>query len=512
MTDTTSSNARSRVRRLRSALAVGATALTVAAGAPGLATASAAPPTASAAAPTASDRTAAPVSDYLASALGGLTGSTTVLVHGATLAEARAAVRAGGLRTRHVFESIGVVAARGTKAQIQQVRTQPGVTYVEGNAPISLFDETSNDATRGAQAVATLSGADGTRLSGKGVSVAVIDSGVDPTHPFLRDADGSSAVVSSQKVLCEPTEIVCQVVETGPLVDTDTLSAGGHGLHVNGIVAGRPTTLSDGSKLQGAAPDASLVSLSTGAALVILGSDMALEWVLENHEAPCGPGVPATTCPPIKVTNNSYGPTGGGEFDPNSATVKLQRALAAEGVVTVWANGNDGGDGSENLSNPPGQDPTGGVISVASYFDQDTGTRDGVVSDFSSRGLRSSQATWPDISAPGEAITSSCRLYLPICATGLDPRNGPALSDVGTFNTISGTSMAAPHVAGIVAQLFQADPGATPAEVEQALKQTAYRYTDGAGYQSGPLGPTSYDKGHGLVDVVAAARSLGATG
>jgi hypothetical protein len=68
----------------------------------------------------------------------------------------------------------------------------------------------------------------------------------------------------------------------------------------------------------------------------------------------------------IKVINNSYGPTGGGTFDPNSATVHLQRVLAAEGVVTVWANGNDGGDGSANLSNPPGQDPTPGIISVAS--------------------------------------------------------------------------------------------------------------------------------------------------
>ena len=62
---------------------------------------------------------------------------------------------------------------------------------------------------------------------------------------------------------------------------------------------------------------------------MILGADSALNWVLENHAAPCGAGVPASTCPPIKVTNNSYGPTGGGEFDPESATVKLQRALAA---------------------------------------------------------------------------------------------------------------------------------------------------------------------------------------
>ena len=161
-------------------------------------------------------------------------------------------------------------------------------------------------------------------------------------------------------------------------VDTDTISGGGHGTHVNGIVAGRPTTLTDGGQLQGAAPGASLVSISTGAVLLIVGADSALNWVLENHDAPCGEGVSAAECPPIKVTNNSYGPIGGGEFDPNSATVKLQRALVAEGVVTVWAAGNDGGDGSESMTNPAGQDPTGGILSVASYYDQDTGTRDGV--------------------------------------------------------------------------------------------------------------------------------------
>ena len=198
------------------------------------------------------------------------------------------------------------------------------------------------------------------------------------------------------------------------------------------------------------------MSLSTGAALVILGADTALNWVLENHDAPCGAGVPAAECPPIKVTNNSYGPSGGGEFDPESATVKLQQALAAEGVVTVWANGNDGGDGSASLSNPPGMDPTAGVISVASYNDLGTGTRDGEVSEFSSRGQDGDFSTYPDISAPGDMIASSCRLYLPICSTGLDPQ------DNGDFNTISGTSMAAPHIAGIVAQLFQDSPGADP--------------------------------------------------
>ena len=68
--------------------------------------------------------------------------------------------------------------------------------------------------------------------------------------------------------------------------------------------------------------------------------------------------------------------------------------------------------------------------------------------------------------------------------------------------------MAAPHIAGIVAQLFQADPGATPAQIESALKGSAYRYTDGAPYTSAGGYTSSYDKGTGLVDVVAAVARL----
>ena len=440
------------------------------------------------------------VSDFLAHELTtlGLGERTTVLVHGTDLAAADRAVAATGMTRAMSFDRIGVVVARGTKTQIALARVQPGVTYVEGNQPIEFSQYTSHSATRGTEAQQTLTGADGTALTGTGISVGVIDSGVDPTHPYFTEADGTSAVVSNNKTVCDPLEAFCQVVNLPNTVDTDTLSLGGHGTHVAGIVAGRPTELSDGSTLHGAAPGAKLVSLSTGAGLFIIGADTALNWVLENHEAPCGEGVPVAECPPIKVTNNSYGPSGGGEFDPESATVKLQRALAAEGVVTVWAAGNDGGDGSESLTNPPGQDPTGGILSVASYNDLETGTRDGELSEFSSRGLAGDPSTWPDLSAPGDTITSSCRIYLPICSTGLDP------VEAGDYNTISGTSMAAPHIAGIVAQLFQKAPDATPAQVENALTSTAYQYPFGAPYSGG----SSFDKGHGLVDVVAAANAL----
>jgi serine protease AprX len=456
----------------------------------------------------------APLSASLAHTLGAAADALpmTVLVHGRDLAAADSAVRQAGLSEVTTFRKIDVIAARGTAAQVRAARAKSGVTYLEDNRPLRFFATSGTAATRSATAQQTLVGANGAKLTGTGVSVAVIDSGIDPTHPAFKGPDGNTRVVRSLKGVClteDPPSSSC-LVDVPTIVDTDLLAAGGHGTHVNGIAAGTPYTLANGTKVGGSAPGAKIVSLSVGAALLIIGADSALNWVLENHAHPCGADVPASTCPPIKVINNSYGPSGGGAFDPNSATVKLQRQLAAEGVVTVWANGNDGGDGSASLSNPPGVDPTPGILSVASFNDQGTGTRDGTVSDFSSRGASNDSKTWPDISAPGENIVSSCRAYLPICSTGLQPMNGPGLLDVATYNVISGTSMAAPQITGIVAQLFQAKPSATPGEVENALKSTAYKFANGAPYRA--VGPytSSFDKGTGLVDVVAAATALGA--
>ena len=426
----------------------------------------------------------------------------TVLVHGTSAQVAALAARASGLRLMRTWEAIGVAVASGPPDRIRAAARQPGVIYLEGDRPLVYTDVTSNVATRGDAARRMLTGADGHALDGRGVSIAEIDTGVDGTHPFLTEKDGSSAVVVNLKSICPHVSLGPECFFDVPGNDSDILAEGGHGTHVAGIIAGRDVRV-DGRAMHGAAPGAKIVALSVDVVISIYDVANGLDWVLHNHAKPCGAGVGAAMCPPIKVVSNSWGPAGGGDFDPQDAIVRFQRKLVEAGIVTVWANGNDGGDGSANRSNPPGQDPTPGVISVAAYDDLGTGTRAGKIAEFSSRGKKGLAATYPDISAPGVKILSSCRWTLQGCLTAV-----PDSDLTGEYVNLSGTSMAAPHIAGIVAQLFQAAPGASPGQIERALKTSAHKYADGAPYERSGSSTTSPDKGVGLVDVVAAERAL----
>jgi serine protease AprX len=432
-----------------------------------------------------------------------------VLVHGTSRDAAVSAVDAAGLDQLLVLESIGVPAAVGTPAQIRDLESRPGVTYVEADQPIELYSDTARQATRTTEATTTFTNPDGTaRFTGAGRSIAIVDGGVDGTHPMFQTADGSKVVrnlkVACHSIVCEPgassDAFMIDVTDKGN--DSDTISAGGHGTHVASIAGGVDTPYGN-RILGGTAPGAKIVALSVGASLSIFAADVALDWIARNHADPCGDG----SCPPITVVNNSYGPTGGGDFDPSTATAEITSRLVGAGDVMVWANGNGdatgaGGDGSDNRSNPEGQNPLPGVISVANYDDADSGTRDNTLHSSSSRGKAGNPATYPDVSAPGTNITAACRPYLAIC----EPHQ-----DNPDFGTITGTSMAAPHVAGIVALLQEAKPGITPAEVEDALEDTAHRFTFGGAYEPDPTNattPTSFDKGHGLVDSVAALDAV----
>ena len=254
----------------------------------------------------------APLSPALGRQLAVTDGPIPILVHGRTLADAHSALSATGMVPIATFKRVGVLAALATPNQITAARAQPGITYLEGDQRLRYFTGTSHKATRGEPARTSLG------LTGAGVSVAIVDTGIDPTHPSF----AGGKVVRNLKSLClgQVSAASNCIVDLPRTVNTDTLSIGGHGTHVSGIAAGNRVQITGGPVASGAAPGAKIVSISTGALVLVIGADAALNWILENHRTPCGAGVPVSTCPPIKVVNNSFGPSGGGAFDPNSAT------------------------------------------------------------------------------------------------------------------------------------------------------------------------------------------------
>ena len=458
------------------------------------------------------------------------TDALRVMVTAADADRALAAVTAAGLQPELTLDRIGVAVAVGTPAAITSLRSDRRVMRVDwADEPAQYFLETSHTATRGDQVRDGAFDLDGDgagdRLDGTGVGIAIVDSGVDGTHPMFAGPDGSKVKVNVKGVCSDAAPILYGIIEPDTQTaysqfsacfvdmtavnDTDTPSIGGHGTHVAGIAGGYEVTDGAGRHLSGAAPGATLYSVSTGATISVYSGSLGLYWVLENHADPCGDG----SCPPIKVVNNSWGTSG--SFSASSPHAQIQRLLVEEGVTVVWAAGNDGGNGSTDNVNPFSKDPTPGVLSVANYDDGGSGSRDNALSSSSSRGQAGNIATYPDLAAPGTNITAACRLWLPICGTGFDTADPD-------YNTISGTSMAAPHVAGIVAVLQQAaretlGRDLTPAEVELALVDSAHPFGATRVYEPDTRNPatttgTSFDAGHGLVDVVAAVEEVtGAT-
>jgi serine protease AprX len=410
----------------------------------------------------------------------------------------------GRITSMALLGACGLALAAWVPARAAAVPSPPGLPHYGGPST------TGTAAIRSDKARAQLRGADGMPLDGRGTSIAIIDTGIDPTHPAFALPNGGTKLVRSLSSLpCLAAEQAgtsdgACITDLPTGIDSDT-GHGGHGSMVSGVAVGNSYTLADGTRVGGVAPGARVVMISSTAALVAIHNGFG--WVLQHHAAPCGEGVPASVCPPIRVLSCSWGAN-----DP--VITRLEDQLAAQGVLTVWANGNQGGDGSSSNSNPsPSLDPTPGVLTVASFDDAGTGTRDGKVSATSSRGAAANPQTWPDISAPGDNMISACRPYLAVCmAIGTGPKNGPGPTDVGTYNTASGTSFSAPALAGVIAMLFQVDPDATAAHVDEVLELTAYKFRDGAPYHPVGAYTSSFDKGAGLVDAYAAALRMAAKG
>lgn len=378
------------------------------------------------------------------------------------------AVEASGAIFVHALASLPVAYVIATDGQAQLLAESPLVERMEREEAITYDDFQSQQAIRMALVTNPITGlkdAQGRPINGAGIGVAVVDSGIDATHPDLpyRPLVPGGVVAGNYKVISQTAV---------PLPNTDSTS--GHGTHVASIVAGQGTS----DPLQvGVAPGANLYGLGIGESSTTVWASQAFDWILANG---------ASVDPPIRVVTNSW--SAGTTYNPDSVTTRLVNLMVDRGIVVVFSAGNNGGDGSGIQTSAQCQIPKPGVVCVAAFDDLGTGTRDGAIASYSSRGALSQPASWPDVSAPGTAVRGARPLA--------GAQTGIATS---SYVELSGTSQAAPHVAGIVALMLQADGGLTPAQVEAMLEATAYKYADGGAY-----GPSHPAKGHGLVDAYAA--------
>lgn len=372
------------------------------------------------------------------------------------------------------LDSLPVAYVLGTELQVKDLLSKRGVERAEREAALSFHDAESRLALRMPELAHPLTGlrdAAGNPIDGRGVGIAVVDTGIHAAHADLLYEPLWSAGRVAMNLKVESQTFT-------DLPSTDTTS--GHGTHVAGIISGQGSSDPD---RRGIAPGATLYGLGVGEASTIVWAAAAFDWILENHDQ---------VDPPIKAVTNSW--SSGTDYNPDSALTRLVNLMVQKDLVVVFSASNNGGDGSTAETSAQCQIPTPGVICVAAYDDQDTGTRDGKIASYSSRGLISNPDTWPDLSAPGTNVLST---RPPVGATtGFGTNLG--------YVELSGTSQAAPHVTGVVALMLQADPTLQPLEVEAHLKATAYKFSHGGSYTDG----SHYAKGHGLVDAYAAVNAV----
>jgi serine protease AprX len=310
---------------------------------------------------------------------------------------------------------------------------------------------------------------------GAGVGVAIIDSGITSWHDDLTYQGSNPAVkvVGGQRVV----KFVDFV--NGRLTPYDD---NGHGSHVAGIIAGNGYD-TKGARA-GIAPAADLVSLKVlddHGGGYISNVIAALDWVVTNHAAYN-----------IRVINLSVGAAVTESYMTDPLTLAAKRVVDA-GVVCVTAAGNLGRNNITGLPQygaitAPGNAPW--VLTVGADSDLGTVTRtDDIMAPYSSRGPTAiDYGAKPDVVAPGTGIVSlavpGSTFYTTKAAYLL---NGSIATSYKPYLSLTGTSMAAPMVAGTVALMMQANPKLTPNLAKAIIEYTAqdYKYnplTQGAGF------------------------------
>jgi serine protease AprX len=389
---------------------------------------------------------------------------------GAGNAPERAVSAYGGTVDRQL-DIIGGFTADVPADRIDALRGVAGVASVSENAGLALQStdvEGQADQPGSLYTIANkVTGASAmwdAGYTGKGVDVAVIDSGVVPVDGFQTPG----------KVVYGPD--LTQEAH-GPAKNLDTY---GHGTSMSGIIAGRDSAAGssvsgDSSNFVGMAPDARIVSIKVADAkghTDVSQAIAAIDWVVQNRNK---------NGMDIRVLNMSFGTDGVQDYLLDPLAYAAEQAWH-KGIVVVVAVGNEG-FGTAKVNNPA-YDPY--LIAVGSSSSNGTATTaDDVVSTFSNDGDGTRN---PDLVAPGEKVVS---LRTP--GSYLDTTYPAARIGERLFRG-SGTSQAAAVVSGAAALLIQQRPGITPDEVKALLTGTA---------QPIPAA-TAAQQGSGLIDLASA--------
>lgn len=310
----------------------------------------------------------------------------------------------------HFFSYINAFSAKLTDKQIKQLNLQQDVKLIEQNISIDANLDTAN------RWFGTEKARDDLNLSGSGITIAIVDTGIDSDHLDINDNKviGWNDLVNGQ---------------SSPYDDQ------GHGTHVASIAAGSGDS---NYRYKGVAPDASLVGvkvLDTNGAGSMTQIIQGVEWLIDHKDEY-----------QIQIANLSLGSTG--SSDGGDALSQAVNAAVDHGITVVVAAGNSGPN-RYSIGTPAAAEKAITVGSMA-----DVGERGYFLNLYSSRGPTSDGRNKPDISAPGHQITAA------------------EANSADNYVAYSGTSMASPFVAGTLALILQINPDLTPDQLKNTLLES----------------------------------------
>jgi subtilisin family serine protease len=398
--------------------------------------------------------------------------------------------------------------------KIEEISNLDGVVMIERYGSVVFYGDIQTPSVKAKNSSEYPLGAWDLGVSGSGMNIALVDTGVDNEHPGLSD----KFVAGYDAVCYVHTDPTCLL--SNPLREDDGSfdpdDANQHGTACMGMASATGIE-ADGSQSEfyGAAPNATLVDIRIGTDVgagpfenYLLEQEFyesamnGLQWVIDHHDD-AWPGV-SEEYYGIDIISLSWGITSheNGGSDGSDMHSRILDEAMVEGIIVSVAAGNDGPN-NDGLSGMGSSDLS---VTVGATDDQNTVAReDDTVADYSSRGPRKDNGDGnplnelkPEISAPGSSIIQAegC-VSSGGCSNLINDASENSYTGRG-----SGTSYATPSVSGVMALVWEANENLTTMQLKEILKQTAERRGEPSLPEVDPY--WNRDFGFGMVDAYAA--------